>query len=116
MPRVLSLLAFIVIVACTASVTLSAPVTCSMVKITTVNTECDLVPTVACSDGKFYEVDCGDDATCTCVINGILGTPILASNQKSGFCASLTVAKMHDIAAKCSDPMNPADNLNIITQ
>jgi hypothetical protein len=122
MRSLVSLLALIAIVACTSSVTLGPVITCSGVTLQNKNGECDLVPAGACSDGSFYEVNCGDDSTCTCVVNGNPDTPVLAANKTSGFCATLTVAMMHDIAALCVDT-NTKDtsdagvepNLNIVT-
>ena len=111
MRRLLSLV--VVVSACTASVTLGPPITCSSITLTNTNGECDLVPTQQCSDGNFYEVDCGDDGSCTCSFNGVAGSAVLASDQMAGFCATLTVAMMHDIAAKCADPNHAGDNLNI---
>ena len=112
MPRFVPALVWVF--ACTASVTLGPPIDCTGVKIVSNNGECDLVPTGACNDGHFYEVNCGDDSTCTCAIDGQLQTPVIASGKTSGFCATLTVAMMHDIAAQCTDPSHPGDNLNIV--
>ena len=107
--------AFVWLFACTASVALGPQITCSGVQLNSDGSNCNLVPTGACSDGHFYEVDCADDATCTCTVDGQVGIPIIASDQTAGYCATLTVAMMHEIAAQCADPYHTGDNLNIVT-
>jgi hypothetical protein len=110
-------LAFVgAVLGCTGSVTLAAPVTCSNVTLVNNDGECDLVSQSACSDMSFYGINCGDDGTCTCVVNENLdGSPVLVTDGSPGFCATLTVSMMHSIAAQCQDPQNPNDNLNIVT-
>jgi hypothetical protein len=117
MRRLLSLLlSACAIIACTSSVTLSPPVTCPSVTVNNVNGECDLVVSGQCSDGNFYEINCGDDSTCTCIINGNLdGSPILVSDQSFGFCAGLTASMFHDLASKFPDPSHDGDNLNLVS-
>lgn len=117
MRRYLPLLA--VVFACGPSVPLGPQVTCPGVMVQQNAGECDLVtPSMeACSDQNFYEINCGDDATCTCVVNGqIAGSPVFVTNMTSGFCATLTVSMMHGIAAMCEDPLpgQQGDNLNLV--
>ena len=103
-------------VACGPSVQLGPLVTCPNVIVANNAGECDLVTTnnQVCSDQQTYEINCGDDGTCTCVINGVIdGSPVFVSDQTSGFCATLTVSMYHSIAAMCLQPGTTGENLNL---
>jgi hypothetical protein len=96
----------VMIIACGPSQDLGPAITCSDVSVSNQSGECDLVANKQCSDGSFYEIDCGDDATCSCIENGSPASSIFASDQSSGFCASFDVSQFHDLAAKCGWNLN----------
>ncbi len=89
------------LVACGPTQNLGPAVTCTNVSVVNASGECDLVANEPCSDTSIYEIDCGDDSTCSCIENGVPGTSFLASNQTSGFCASFDATKLHDLATNC---------------
>ena len=106
--RSLLLLVFGALVACMASTTLAPPVTCPAIDVTQQNGECDLVATQKCSDNSFYEINCGDDSTCTCIQNGnLFGQPVLASDMTVGYCATLDASKLNQISVLCGLNLNP---------
>ncbi len=99
---------FLIVAACGPTVVLPDPVTCPSIKVSQNSGECDLVADQLCSDNLFYEVNCGDDSTCTCIQDGNLyGQPVLAGNMTSGFCAKLDASQLHHIAALCGLNLNP---------
>jgi hypothetical protein len=95
---------FLVVVGCTAQTQLGPAVTCPDVVLTTSPNGCDLVANQQCSDTFFYEIDCQDDSTCTCVQSGTVTGSMLASSMTYGFCATLDPSQMHDLATRCIDP------------
>jgi hypothetical protein len=94
-------------IACGPSQDLGPAVTCSDVKLVNSTGSCSLVANSACSDGSLYEIDCQDDSTCTCTMNGSIGKSIIASNSPSGFCANVSASSLHDLGAKCGWNLNP---------
>ncbi len=93
--------------ACTASTTLPPAVTCPTPTVDLAPGSCDLVFAQQCSDSNFYEINCQDDSTCTCLQNGSNPTSILASDQTAGFCSGFSVSMVHDLSVKCGWNLNP---------
>ncbi len=62
--------------------------------------ECDLVANSQCSDGHIYEIDCGDDGTCTCSVDGIQQMSILQT-ETTGFCTGFSIAQLQTLSADC---------------
>lgn len=105
-------LIFLSLAACGPTENLGPAITCSDVSLVNASGECDLVASKQCSDGSFYEIDCGDDSTCSCIQNGVPATSFLASNQTVGFCASLDATKFHELATNCIASDNTHWNIN----
>jgi hypothetical protein len=95
--------------ACGPTQTLGPSITCSDVTASNQDGECDLVFNQQCSDQHFYEIDCGDDATCSCSRDGQQTMSIFASDQTSGFCSGFDVSELHTLAADCGWNINPSN-------
>ncbi len=95
------------VVACGPSQDLGPAVTCSDVALTTDTGSCSLISNSPCSDNAIYEIDCQDDGTCTCAMNGNIAMSVIASDNASGFCATVTTSAFHDLAADCGWNLNP---------
>jgi len=91
----------IFLAACGPSKDNGPQITCPAIDATNTDGECDLVSNEQCSDGHFYEIDCGDDATCTCTIDGNQTMSIFASDQTSGFCTDFSTALLETLASDC---------------
>jgi hypothetical protein len=102
----------IVSIGCAVQTQLGPAVTCPDVVLSTSPGGCDLVSNQICSDGFFYEVDCQDDGTCSCVQSGSVTGSMLAADVASGFCATLDASQMHDLASRCLDKNGLGWNIN----
>ena len=103
MTRVLGL--SLLLAGCTSQ-SLGAPITCGDVKLSTDTGSCAFDTQSPCSDGKFYTIDCQDDSTCSCTMNGSLVTSIIAGDSTT-FCAGVDDSKLHELAADCGWNINP---------
>jgi len=98
----------VALVACTTPTATGPVVTCPGIAVDNQNGECDLVSNSECSDDNFYEIDCGDDATCTCSENGnTVNQPVFVTDQASGFCATLSVNDLNSISQLCGLNLQP---------
>ena len=105
-PSLLASLALFLL-ACGPSVPLADPVTCPSVALSSQNGGCDLVADQQCSDGSFYEINCGDDGTCTCFQDTTYVKSFLDGNAAAGYCASFDATKLHELSVKCGLNLNP---------
>jgi hypothetical protein len=94
--------------ACGPSTPPAPAVTCSNVQPEVSAESCDLVGEDQCSDGNFYEIDCVDDGTCTCSLNGIGVTSFIAEDVPSGYCATFSVSLFHSLSVGCGWNLNPS--------
>jgi hypothetical protein len=97
----------IAVAACGPDQDLGPAVTCSDVSLTGDTGSCSLITNAPCSDSNIYDIDCQDDGTCTCDVNGNLSMSVIASDSPSGFCAGVTTASLHSLAADCGWNLNP---------
>ena len=102
--RSVALLFFVL--GCSVQQDLGPAVTCPDVSASNNAGECDIVANSPCSDTAIYEIDCGDDGTCTCARNGMYSTSVIASDQASGYCDGFDVSRLHDLAADCGWNLN----------
>ncbi len=96
------------VVACGPSTPTAPAVTCANVQPEVTAVSCDLVGENQCSDGNFYEIDCGDDGTCTCSLNGNDVSSFIAEEVTSGYCATFTVSLLNSLSVGCGWNLNPS--------
>ena len=100
---VLSLGVGAAVVACTTSTTLPPAVTCNATLQTMPGVSCDFTTNnQPCSDGQVYEIDCQDDGTCSCSIEGVSVVDFIADNDiMSGYCATVTMSDYAKLSQQC---------------
>ncbi len=82
-------------------------ITCSDIAFSNTGADCSFDEPTVCSDNHAYSVDCQDDSTCSCSVDGQQTKSFFASGATSGFCATVTTSSLHDLAAKCGWNINP---------